>query len=569
MPAPATAAKPRHVLLRGSLVQRLRLGAGLVLLLFAATHFLNHALGLVGIEAMEAMQTARYAVTRSVPGTIVLGAAVLIHIALALYKIAGLRSWRLPLWEAFQIASGVAIPLLLIHHAVGMRGSATLYGTSDFYRPSLAVMWPGEALRQSLLLVVVWAHGCIGLHYWLRLASWYGRLAPWLLGLAVLLPAAALAGFMAGGREMATAAASAGARQELLAIYNWPDVAGLASLQRIEAWLTATFVAALGAALAVSGAHRLREGLRPQVSVTYTAGPMVTGALGATLLEISRACGVPHASICGGRARCSTCRVRIEAGSDSLPEPGFAEAVTLGAIHAPPNVRLACQVRPTSAVTLTRLVAPETGFARVPGAMEADAEGAERQLAVMFLDLKGFTALSERRLPYDVVFLLNRFFRTIGVEIVSEGGWIDKYMGDGLLAVFGREAGLAAGARAALAAAARIDDALDRLNAELADEGVAGIGVGMGIHAGPMVVGRVGYAAAAQVTVIGATVNLASRLESLTRAKGCQLIVSRALADAAGWRGDGFAREAVVVRGTEDSVNVLIIHRARDVMLGS
>ena len=67
---------------------------------------------------------------------------------------------------------------------------------------------------------------------------------------------------------------------------------------------------------------------------------------GPTLLEISRMHNIPHASVCGGRARCSTCRVRIDEGSGSLTPPGYPEAITLASIAAPQNVRLACQVGP-------------------------------------------------------------------------------------------------------------------------------------------------------------------------------------------------------------------------------
>jgi adenylate cyclase len=186
----------------------------------------------------------------------------------------------------------------------------------------------------------------------------------------------------------------------------------------------------------------------------------------------------------------------------------------------------------------------------------------------MFLDIKGFTALSDRRLAYDVVFLLNRFYAAIGAAIVAEGGWIDKYMGDGLLAVFGRETGLPEGARSALVAAHHIDLALEELNRELIAEGVGALGVGIGIHAGSMVVGRIGFAESAAITVIGATVNTASRLESLTRERGCQLVVSRATTRVAGWRAEGFPTDRVWVKGVGEPIDVILVDRAREIIVG-
>jgi adenylate cyclase len=318
------------------------------------------------------------------------------------------------------------------------------------------------------------------------------------------------------------------------------------------------FAAALALALGRIAARLVMDGRRPMVPITYTAGPVVSGTVGATLLEMSRAAGVPHASICGGRARCSTCRVRIVDGLEQLPPPEFAETVTLGTIGAPDGVRLACQIRPTAPLTVTRLVGAATAAGRTAGGANGEDRGVERRLAVMFLDIRGFTALAEHRLPYDVVFLLNSFYARIGAAIADEGGWIDKYMGDGLLAVFGRDTGGTEGSRSALNAAVAIDRALDILEDDLAGEGYQHLGVG---------IGHIGYGEAARMTVIGATVNLASRLESATRERNCQLIVSRALADEAGWNGDGGRLEAITVRGHDVPVEVFVVDRAHHMRL--
>ena len=231
---------------------------------------------------------------------------------------------------------------------------------------------------------------------------------------------------------------------------------------------------------------------------------------------------VPHASVCGGRARCSTCRVGVETGLAELMPPAGAEAMTLASIKAPPHVRLACQIRPREPITVTRLV--DAGTRR--GCRQPGAQGIERTLAVLFLDTRGFTMISEKRLPYDVVFILNRLFAEVGEAIKRHGGVIDKYMGDGLMALFGAATGADAGCRQALRAACDIDIALDRLNHEIMDEIGQPLRIGIGIDVGPLVVGHIGHADTASVTVIGSTVNAASRLEALTKEKGCQLIVA-------------------------------------------
>src|SRR5262245_40707572 len=102
-----------HVYLRGDRLQRVRLASGLVLFAFAGTHFLNHAVGLVSLEAMHEVQAWRTSVTRSVLGSLVLGSALLAHMSLGLYKLVGRTTWRMPLWEAAQILLALAIPFLL------------------------------------------------------------------------------------------------------------------------------------------------------------------------------------------------------------------------------------------------------------------------------------------------------------------------------------------------------------------------------------------------------------------------------------------------------------------------
>ena len=239
--------------------------------------------------------------------------------------------------------------------------------------------------------------------------------------------------------------------------------------------------------------------------------------------------------------------------------PSGAEAATLASINAPPHVRLACQIRPREPITVTRLVDAGTRKGASPGA-----QGIERTLAVLFLDTRGFTMISEMRLPYDVVFILNRLFAEVGEAIKRHDGMIDKYMGDGLMAVFGTASGADAGCRQALRAACDIDIALDRLNHEIMDEIGQPLRIGLGVDVGPLVVGNIGHADTASVTVIGNTVNAASRLEALTKEKGCQLIVAAEVLARAGIAPDAFPREDVAIRGLSASRSIALIKRARD-----
>ena len=153
-------------------VTRLRLASGLVLFSFVSMHLLNHALGLLSLEAMEAGRWLFLAVWRNPVGTALLLAALLIHLAQAFWSIYRRRHLRMPLWQAIQLTLGVCIPLLLVNHAIGTRGASTLHDYEDSYTMVVLLFWelrPDLGLLQSLLVVVAWTHGCIGIHYWLRI----------------------------------------------------------------------------------------------------------------------------------------------------------------------------------------------------------------------------------------------------------------------------------------------------------------------------------------------------------------------------------------------------------------
>ncbi|MCD6041735.1 MAG: adenylate cyclase, partial [Burkholderiales bacterium] len=434
----------------------LRLVTGLVVASFVVGHFLNHALGVVSIEAMDRMRIALAAWWRSPPGTVLLYGSLLTHFALALVSLYRRTTLRMPAWEVAQIALGLAIPPLLIAHVVGTRLTWTLLGHNIDYERIVGLLWSSEwsAARQSLLLLIVWAHLCAGLHYWLRLREWYRNLLPLAFAAALLLPAIALAGFASAGFYLWPSIESVGGMQR----YNL-DLAGMTDAQRARMthWrqgLEWAFWLALAATL-------LARWLRTRIGATYrvrhASGRVITAPVGRSILEAMRDEGVPHASVCGGRARCTTCRVRVGDGLAHLSPPGRLEALALGRIEAPPNVRLACQTRPTRDVSVTPLLPPNAGPASAlqPGGQATGgAHGRERPIVAMFVDLRDSTALGEGRLPYDVVFIMNQFFAEMHAALRASGGYYAQFRGDGLLAIYGLESPLEQACRDAIVGAA-------------------------------------------------------------------------------------------------------------------
>ena len=553
-----------HILTRGDIPQRLRLISGLILFLFALTHFLNTAVGLVSLEQMDQLDRWRVLIIRSLPGTIILAAALVIHIFFALWKVATRKTYRLPWWELLQIVLGLLIPFLLFPHIVNTRIAADFFGVETNYLYELARLWPASAILQSTLLVIVWVHGCLGIHFWLRLHPPYRAMQPVLLFLAITIPLASLAGFMVSGRAVAGLIENPDAFNRVRELTRWPNAEANELLATYRVWVRLGFLALLGLIAAIFAIRYLSWLSAPRVSINYAGGPTVTVPIGPTLLEISRLNKIPHASVCGGRARCSTCRVRIEEGAENLPAAVFPESVTLAAIEAPANVRLACQIRPAKPLVVTRLLRPVGTGPEAAGVPESDSSGTEKPLAVLYVNMREFNELTRTKLPYDVVFLLNQFFTAVGTAIRAQGGTIDKYIGDGVIAVFGQRHGVEGGCRQALRAIRAIDLALDHLNSVIGPELGRPVRIAAGLHAGHLILGRIGHGATVDVTVVGPAVKIALQLESLAKERDVQLVLSHDVAQLAGWEPDEHLITSVVVDGLEDPLEVVDVPRGRD-----
>ena len=501
-----------------------RLITGLVVASFVVGHFLNHALGMVSIEAMDRLRLVLAAWWRSPVGSVLLYGSLLVHFALALVALYRRSTLRMPLWEAAQIVLGLAIPPLLIVHIVGTRFTWMLLGHNVDYERIVGLLWSSDwsTFKQMALLVLVWAHLCFGLHYWLRMRAWYRAAQPLVFSVALLLPAIALAGFASAGFYLWPSIENVGGMHK----YNL-DLAAMSAQDRammtnLRAGLEYGFWIALGGTL-------LARWLRTRIGATYrvrhASGRVITAPVGRSILEAIRDEGIPHAAVCGGRARCTTCRVRVSDGLANLPPPSRVETQALARIGAPPNVRLACQTRPKVDVAVTPLLPPNVA----PAATfepRSGAQGRERPIVAMFVDLRDSTKLAEGRLPYDTVFIMNQFFAEMYEALRATNGYYAQFRGDGLLALYGLDSDLATACRQSLAGAAEMARRMDKLNRELAADLPAPLRIGIGIHCGLAIVGTMGPPDAPIHSAIGDNINIAARLEGMTKSYGCTLVVS-------------------------------------------
>ena len=408
--------------IRREVVERkLRLWSGLLFAVFVVLHLSNHALGLVSIEAMERAREWMEALWGNPVMLTLLYGSFAIHFWLALASLLRRTTLRMPAWEGAQLVLGLLVVPLIATHATGTRGVQEFMDIDVDYPLVLGAIWTDDfhLAQQITLLLVVWLHVVVGLHFWLRLRAWYAKAVPYLYAAALLIPVLSLLGFTAAGVE-----------------------------------------------------------IRRQI-----------------LLSVS---------------------------------PLIPAGATPAAVHQPGGV-----------------------------------SGREQRIVVMFIDLRDSTRLGEGRLPYDVVFILNRFFAEMWGALEETGGHYAQFAGDGLMALYGLESDVATGARQALRGAAEMARRLSGLNAQLAGELAEPLRVGIGIHCGDAIVGTMGPPKSPNLSAVGDNVNVAARLESQSKTLRCTLVVSTALARAAGVDLSGHPLHEAELRGRGASVQVYAIDDPR------
>jgi adenylate cyclase len=359
-------------MLSSLMLRRARLISGLVLLLFVAGHLGNLALGLVSVVLMERWRGVLLLPWQTPFGQALLLAAAVVHAGLGLAALAARHSLAMRRTDWVQLLLGLATPPLLLNHVVGLQVTSDLVRSfSVDYGFVLAVYWryaPLLALQQLLVVVIVWAHGAIGLYSTLVLQRAWPRLAPIVVPVLFAIPILALLGFAHAGEAVLARLATDTLWQARIG-QNLAVVQAMAHrLAVIEDWVFLVYGIAVAAAAGRLAANILRR-RRSHVVVSYDGGVSAVGRIGMSVLEVSRANHIPHASVCGGRGRCGTCRIIVPAGTD-LDPPAEAELATLRRVQAPADARLACQARLRGRPISVRRVYP--AFVDAEAAREPD-----------------------------------------------------------------------------------------------------------------------------------------------------------------------------------------------------
>jgi adenylate cyclase len=552
--------------IRGIGVRQVRIGCGLVLFTYLVSHFLNHALGNISMDALAAGVTYHTLFWQFLPVAIVFYTAALVHMSLGIWALYQRRQFRWKAIEPLQLLLGLSIPALIIAHIAGVRLGQTLYGQQKLYPQvfyAYWIVWPYKMWLMYAVLVIAWVHGCIGLYFWLRMKAFYKHAAPFLLAAAVLVPTLAMLGLYQGGRSVVDDSDSAEWQAANLSQRQVGTAAQQDVLQDITDYFLIGYLGLIGFVLLARGVRALNERRGGMISLSYGNGRTVRVPKGLSVLEASLRYNVPHASVCGGRARCSTCRIRVIGDCASLPEPSKREAFVLNRVGASdPSIRLACQLRPTADLSFFQLF--------MPHAMSANAHashphriGQERYLVSMFVDMRGSTRLAENRLPFDTVFIVNRFLGAVSQAVIECGGQPNQFVGDGQLALFGLQTNPQTACRQALKAAAMIADNVDELNKFLEHDLTEPIRFGIGIHGGEVIIGDIGYRDHMVFTALGDAVNVAARLQDMTKNLACEAVFSEEVRVTAGLAAECLPQQEAAIRGRTEPMIVRTVKQAK------
>lgn len=548
-------------------IRQIRLACGLVLFAYLLSHFINHALGNISLEALAMGVKYHAAFWKSWPIATALYTTATVHTGLGIWALYERRQFHWRAIEPAQLVLGLSIPALIITHLAGVRFDDILFQHQKLYPQVFYSYWivrPYKMWLMFIVLIVSWTHGCIGFYFWLRIKPAFKAMAPLLLAAAILVPTLAMLGLYQGGRQIVHDSSTAQWKADNLSLRQIGSAAEQHIIDSIVDYFLIGYVGLIGFVFIARGVRTLNERRGDMISLSYSNGRTIRVPKGMSVLEASVRNNVPHASACGGRGRCSICRIRVIGDCSSLPAPSKREVFVLDRVGAgaDPAIRLACQLRPNADLSFFQIFTPHVTATTLRKADSVDI-GQERYLVSMFVDMRGSTTLAEHRLPFDTVFIVNRFLSAVSQAVIECGGQPNQFVGDGELALFGLNTNPQTACRQAFRAAALIAANIDELNRFLSHDLLEPLRFGIGIHGGEVIVGDIGYRDHQVFTALGDAVNVAARLQDMTKGLECETILSEEVYKTAGLPINLLPKRQIPIPGRTEPMIVRVVSNAR------
>ncbi len=248
-----------------------------------------------------------------------------------------------------------------------------------------------------------------------------------------------------------------------------------------------------------------------------------------TILEASLAAHVNHTHACGGQGKCSTCRVSVMNGIENCNPRNIEEQQIAKKLNFPAEIRLACQTKITGNISIRRMVSDKFDMDIISEQFSEDSKvalGSQQKLTIVFTDIVNYTSFAEKFPPYDIVHVLNRYYRLMNSSIQNSSGFISDVAGDGILAIFGINNENKNSVLEAIQAIKGMNDNLIIFNNYLKENFNTEFEIRAGIHFGDVVVGPFDTGEMKKMAVIGDNVNYASRIESANKEFNTKVLLS-------------------------------------------
>ncbi len=568
-----------------TIIRKIRIFSGSILFAYVIMHLLNHSINIFSIDLADAVRSSYFhPVWQNPVGLVLLYGSFVAHMILGFSSILTRKSFKMKAKDWIQIIFPILALLFLLQHIAASFAITKIFGGEESYSLLFAVMNtdpPSEiiigAILFSLMTIFIWVHGVIGLDAYLKQQAvhhnrfgFYLRFPSLFLFIYWVVPIGAVLGWLSGLRNMSFIAQIQSFELDMpipnylgSIIFKFVPQEAFPVLLQIEPVVMKYYPIFVLFVILVCIFNVIRARFFGRIIVSYPGGETVSIPKGTSVLEASRKGKIPHQSVCGGRGRCTTCRVKVTANEGTLTSPSVHEIKAIERTGLDDNVRLACQLRPTSNISVQPLLNPENTLETVRSARALT--GKEQETVVLFVDLRDFTKLSEKKLPYDVVYILNKYYAVCGEIIEKNGGRLDKFIGDGVMAIFDVSSDSNVNSKNALVSANAISKSMKTLNSEMKTDFSEDMRFGMGIHAGSMIVGMMGYGKTVTETAVGDNVNIAARLEELTKTYKCELVVSKYVADKANIDTKKMKPKTVDIRGRKEVLEVFTFEKAADI----
>ena len=566
-----------------SLITKLRIVTGLILFVYVFMHLLNHSFNLISIQFADFVRKEYFSVIwQNRIGIFALYFSLLVHMFLGFYAIIIKKSLKLKKKDWVQIVFPVLALIMLLQHVAVSFIITKVFPGEETYELVFAAIHaaPDDYLSNTLLFsfmtIFIWFHGVIGIDSYFKHKatqnkkfSIYLRFLPIFIIFYWILPTASVLGFLVGLKEMdfiIQIKALENIDKFLFSVLNkYIPSDAFPFVFQVQPLVMNYYPIFILSIIILISLSILKTKFYGTIEVKYPGNKSVLISKGTSILEASKIGNISHQAICGGRGRCTTCRIKIISDKNKVNRPNVNEIKAIERAGLDDGIRLACQLRPTNDISVIPLLNPNSSVQNLKNLLNLT--GKEQETVILFVDLRDFTKLSETALPYDVVYILNKYYAACGEVIEKNNGRLDKFIGDGIMAIFDKSNSININSRNAILSANKISLKMEELNNEINYEFSKKIKFGIGVHAGNTIVGMMGYGSNVSETVVGDNVNIASRLENLSKQFKCELVISKYVALKANIKTDDLLTKKVKIRGRKDSLEIFTFNRGTEIII--